>query len=178
MTKAWSEGHRRLRRAVACSMLSVVVSASAATLPSHEHVALPVDDTLTLTAAIDIAYARYPTAAEVQARSAQADAWSDRGDSWLAARPSFVLRYQSDRWGSDNGLNEYEAGIMLPLWNWGGRNAVQMLGETMSVESAAAEQAVRWEVAGLLRSSLWNIALAENDHELAEQALETGQQRR
>ena len=50
-----------------------------------------------------------------------------------------------------------------------------MLGETMSVESAAAELAVRWEVAGLLRSALWNIALAENDHELAEQALETAQ---
>jgi len=73
---------------------------------------------------------RYPTTAEVQARSEQADAWSDRGNSWLADRPSLLLRYQSDRWGSDNGLNEYEAGIMLPLWSWGGRSAVQMLGET------------------------------------------------
>jgi len=45
----------------------------------------------------------------------------------------------------------------------------------MSVESVAAELAVRWEVAGLLRRSLWNTSLAENDHELAEQALETAE---
>lgn len=156
-------------------MLLAIASASAATLPSHEHVALPVDDTLTLSAAIDVAYARYPTTAEILARTEQADAWTDRGSSWLADRPSLLLRYQSDRWGSDNGLYEYEAGVVLPLWSWGGRSAVQMLGETMSLESAAAELAVRWEVAGLLRSALWNIALAENDHELAEQALETAQ---
>ncbi len=156
-------------------MLLAVVSASAAALPSHEHVALPVDDTLTLSAAIDIAYARYPATVEIQARIEQADAWTDRGDGWLAGRPSLMLRYQSDRWGADRGLSEYEAGIALPLWSWGGRSAVQMLGETMSVESTAAEQAVRWEVAGLLRSALWNVALAENDHELAEQALETAE---
>jgi outer membrane protein TolC len=154
-------------------MLLFVVSASAATLPSHEHVPLAVDSALTLSAAIDIAYSHYPTTAEIMARTEQAGAWSDRGDSWLADRPSLMLRYQSDRWGSDNGLNEYEAGIVLPLWSWGGRSAVQMLGETLSVEAAAAELAVRWEVAGLLRSALWNIALAENDHELAEQALDS-----
>ena len=71
----------RFRCAVAWSMLSIVVSTSAATLPSHDHIALPVDDTFTLSAAIDIAYTRYPTTAEVQARSEQADAWADRGDS-------------------------------------------------------------------------------------------------
>lgn len=170
-----SENYCRSLRAVIWSMLLAVASASAATLPSHEHVALPVDETLTLFAALDMAYARYPSIDEVLARREQADAWADRGDSWLAGRPSLMLRYQSDRWGSDGGLNEYEAGVVLPLWSWGGRSAVQMLGESMSVESAAAEQAIRWEVAGLLRSSLWNIALAENDHELAEQALETAE---
>jgi cobalt-zinc-cadmium efflux system outer membrane protein len=155
------------------ALLLLVVSASAEELPGHDHVALSVDNELTLANAIDVAYARYPAMLEAQARSEQAGAWSDRGNSWLADRPSLMLRYQSDRWGSDNGLNEYEAGIMLPLWTWGGRSAVQVLGESMSVESAAAELVVRWEVAGLLRSVLWDIALAENDHELAEQALNT-----
>jgi outer membrane protein TolC len=99
-------------------------------------VELPVDDALTLSAANDIAYARYPTTAEVLARTEQADAWVDRGSSWLADRPSLSLRYQSGRWGSDNGLYEYEAGVALLLWSWGGGSAVQLLGETMSLESA------------------------------------------
>ena len=94
MARIESEGHRRSRRAVVCSMLLSVVSASAATLPSHEHVPLAVDSTLTLSTAIDIAYSHYPTTAEVLARTEQAGAWSDRGDSWLADRPSLLLRYQ------------------------------------------------------------------------------------
>jgi outer membrane protein TolC len=32
---------------------------------------------------------------------------------------------------------------------------------------------LHWEVAGIVRQALWNVALAENDHELAEQSLET-----
>ena len=84
--------HSLSQCAAACLMLLAVVSASAATLPSHEHVALPVDDTLTLSAAIDIAYGRYPATVEIQARTEQADAWTDRGDSWLAGRPSLKQR--------------------------------------------------------------------------------------
>lgn len=175
MTRISRQNLRRLGRAAICSLLLIVVSVSAATLPSHEHVALPVDDTLSLSAAIDIAYTRYPTTVEIQARNEQANAWKDRGASWLADRPFLTLRYQSDQWGSDKGLDEQEAGIVLPLWSWGGRSAVQTLGATMSAEAAAAEQAVRWEVAGFVRRALWNIALAENDHELSEQALEVAE---
>ena len=140
-------------------------------VPGHEDAALPVDEALTLSAAIDIAFANYPQTANLPARSDQASAWSDRGNSWLADRPSLTARYQSDRMGSDNGLREYEAGISLPLWNPGGRRSVRRFGEALTIESEAAASALRWEVAGLLRSALWDIALAENEHELAEEAL-------
>lgn len=161
--------------AIACMLMFAVgaVSAADAELPSHQHAALPVDETLTMTSAVDAAFALYPTTVELAARSEQADAWTDRGQSWLADRPSIMLRYQTDRWGPNNGLDEYEAGLQLPLWSWGGRSAVQRLGDALSVESDAAGLALRWEVAGLLRSALWGIALAENDHDLAEQTLDT-----
>lgn len=157
-------------------MLSFAFAALAsanAELPSHQHAAIPVDEALTLTEAVNAAFALYPTTIELAARTAEADAWSDRGQSWLSDRPSAVLRYQTDNWGANNGLDEYEAGILLPLWSWGGRSAVQKLGDTLSIESDAAGLALRWEVAGYLRAALWSIALAENDHDLAEQALDT-----
>lgn len=154
-------------------LFAVGVAAAEAELPSHRHVALPVDESLTMIEAVDAAFALYPTTMELAARAEEADAWTDRGQSWLADRPSLMLRYQSDRWGLDNGLDEYETGIELPLWGLGGRSAVQNLGDALSAESVAAVLALRWEVAGFLRSTLWGIALAENDHELAEQALET-----
>jgi len=154
-------------------ILLTAVTAPGAELPDHEHAALPVDDSFTMTAALDVALTTYPSTVELAARSEQADAWLDRGGSWFADRPSLMMRYQTDRWGSDNGLEEYEAGIQLPLWNWGGRSATKDLGEAMLAESGAAGLALRWYVAGLLRSTLWNIALAESDHHLAEQTLDT-----
>lgn len=175
MTSSLLQYERPITAAIV-AMLSFAFGALAsanAVLPSHQHAALPVNEALTLTKAIDEAFALYPTIIELAARTAEADAWSDRGQSWLSDRPSAILRYQTDNWGANNGLDEYEAGILLPLWSWGGRRAVQKLGDTLSIESDAAGLALRWEVAGLLRVALWGIALAENDHDLAEQALDT-----
>lgn len=164
---------RRVGVVITGLLIFLTASSQSAERPSHEHPALPVDESLTLSAAVDAAFAIYPASIELGARSGQADAWTDRGQSWLADRPSLMFRYQTDRWGPDNGLTEQEAGIHLPLWSWGGRSAVQRLGDALSVESDAAALALRWEVAGLLRMTLWEIALAENEHELAEEALDT-----
>ena len=163
--------------AVCAGLLLVAGSGFAAEdeLPGHQHAELPVKQSATISAAVDAAFTQYPFVVELQARSDQADAWAGRGQSWFADRPSLMLRYQTDRWGPDNGLDEYEAGLLLPLWNWGGRDAVQKFGVTLTAESHAAQQLFRWRVAGLLRRALWDVALAENDHELAAQALATAE---
>lgn len=157
---------------MACLALIASAGVSAADAPIHQHAALPVDEAFTLNEAIDAAFDAFPAALELTARSAQAEAWTERGQSWLAGRPAATLRYQTDRWDSNNNLDEYEAGLVLPLWNWGGKSAVRKLGDALSVESSAADTALRWEVAGLVRTALWTIALAESDHELAEQVLD------
>jgi cobalt-zinc-cadmium efflux system outer membrane protein len=163
----------RVLLALAATVLATGIVAADAELPGHEGDALSVASALTLSDAVDLALANYPATLELQARSGEADAWADRGRSWIANRPSLLLRYQTDRWGSNNGLDEYEAGIELPLWNWGARSASQDFGDAMSAESSAARLALRWQLAGLLRSLLWDVALAENDHALARQARDT-----
>ncbi len=148
-------------------------AAGADELPGHAHEPLPVDTAMSLVETIDGALAAYPDIRILAAREAQASAWSNRGNSWLRQPPALVMRYQSDRLGSDVGLEEYEAGVDLPLWRWGGRAAVRSLGDALSLESEAAARELRWRVAGLVRLLLWEVALAENDHELSELALET-----
>jgi hypothetical protein len=54
MTTTRLQNRCRLRHALVLSTLLAILPASAETLPKHECVALPVDDTLTLSAAIDI----------------------------------------------------------------------------------------------------------------------------
>ena len=83
--------------------VSVAGSAVAAST-EHEHVALPTDVTLSMTDALDYTVTRYPSFLELDARGEEAQAWSERGDSWLAGQPALSFRYQTDRWGDDRGL--------------------------------------------------------------------------
>lgn len=153
--------------------LLVILPVPAEELAGHYHAPLPVDASLSLATTVDAALAAYPDLPMLDARVQQADAWVQRGQSFVAGRPSLVLRYQSDRLGSDAGLEEYEAGLELPLWAPGGRRAAAALGDALKDESSAAARALRWEVSGLVRLALWDVASAEADHELAEQALDT-----
>ena len=152
-------------------MTAPVCSASAGQ-SGHAHESLRLDPSLSLHEVVETALMVYPEWQVQQKRQEQADAWVQRGRSWLLNRPSLMLRYQTDRWGSDDGLVEYEAGIELPLWTWGGRSAVQSFGQALASESGAAAKALRWEVSGMVRMALWDIASAESAHELAKQSRE------
>ena len=166
-----------IRNALALSTLwfatALFGAVASGELPDHAHQPLVVDTSMTLLDTIDGALAAYPDMQILVARKEQASAWSRRGDSWLRQPPALVVRYQSDRLGSDVGLEEYEAGVDMPLWNWGGRAAVRSLADALSFESEAAVRELRWRVAGLVRMLLWEVALAESDHELAQLALDT-----
>jgi len=161
---------------------SAMVTVCAAQLPhrgnridTHAHDPLVEDARLSLGDVLDLALSAYPAGAEVDARSGEADAWQARGRSLVAGRPQFTFRYQTDRWGDEFGLTEFESGLQLPLWNWGERSAVRQLGLELDTASAAFLDALRWEVAGVLRSLLWDLALAGGDLALAEQSLEVAQ---
>jgi outer membrane protein, heavy metal efflux system len=166
----------RTRTALAAVLwLGIYGGCAAEEVGGHSHDPVAEDPALTLPAAVDKALEAYPGAGVLTARAAEAAAWADRGGSWLASRPSLMLRYQTDRFGSDDGLTEYEVGIDLPLWAVGGRSAVRDYAAALGGESESSAAGLRWEVAGQVRIALWQIALAENDHELAEQALATAE---
>lgn len=168
----------RLLAATALSLLLSVsrfVGAAATGEGDHDHRELPVDPELTLSAALDGTLERFPDTVELAARANEAEAWRDRGKSFIADSPSLSFRYQTDRWADDNRLQEFESGIEFLLWRWGERVATQSLGLLLSTESQAAADALRWEVAGLLRSALWDVALAHAEFELAEEALAISQ---
>jgi len=170
-------GHAAWRLRLVALCVVVCPGASFATKsPDHAHEAVSFDGTLSLSASIDAALQRYPETVTLDARSQDADAWQNRGRSMLAARPAWNLRVNTDRFGSDEGLDEYEAGVDLPLWSPGGRRAVQAYGKALRDESVAARSALRWAVAGEVRVALWQIAFAVADADLAAQTQETAAQ--
>lgn len=126
------------------------------------HAPLVVDAGLEWPALIEAALVAYPARSELAARRAEAEAWQQRGRSWLAAAPALYFSYLSDRPRDDWGQREYETGVELPLWRMGQRDAVRAVAESATAASAAAVAALRLEVAGLLRGHLWDIAAAAN----------------
>ncbi|MCB1874778.1 MAG: TolC family protein [Chromatiales bacterium] len=129
--------------------------------------------TLTLGEVIDHIVQRRGSDRLVQARLNQADAQSAAADSLLAGAPAISLRYQNDTLGSDDGLQEWETGLELPLWNPGQREARRGLAEGTRSDANAQNQTLRWEIAGQLRDRLWAWELAELRADLAERAVQS-----
>jgi outer membrane protein, heavy metal efflux system len=140
--------------------------------PMHRHEPLRVDPALTWPALVDRTLAAFPGLAAVEARAREADALMDRADRWLAATPAVYFDYLSDGPLDDLGQREYDVGLDLPLWRWAERRAARGVGTAVTVESTAAAVTLRWQIVGLLRTSLWDIASAANSLQLARASLE------
>jgi outer membrane protein TolC len=155
---------------LAASVSSFAPTAASAQ-ESHVHVPLEVDSALEWSGLLAATLDRYPRRVELAARADEAAAWERRGASWLAAAPSLTFSYLSDRALDATGQREYQGGVELPLWYAGQRRAAQAFAGAAVEESSAAVAEVRWEVTGLLRAALWDIAAAANALEGARESL-------
>ena len=144
--------------AVSCG--GAVSGALAAQGETHAHISIASDAALDWDGLIAATLSAHPRGAELAARNAEAEAWSERGRHWLAAAPALYFSYLSDSPLDDLGQLEYEGGVELPLWRGGQRRAVQTLAESTVAASSAAAAALRREVAGLLRGALWDVEAA------------------
>jgi len=124
---------------------------------------------LTLAQAVRLAIARDPRGQIWNARGQEADALGRQAGSPLAGNPALSLRHQTDRWGSRIGLREWEAGVELPLWRPGQRQARQDLAQSSAGYATAGREALALEVAGRVREAVWNVAMARNELAMAEQ---------
>ncbi len=157
--------------AAVASAIVAVWPALAGAQEAHVHVPLEIDPSMTWAQVMQPAVETYPRLVELTARENEAAALADRSKGWLAATPTLFLSHLTDRSLANNGQREYETGIELPLWHAGQRRALSALAGTADVESSAAGNALRWEVAGLLRTVLWDIAAAANATDQAKDSL-------
>jgi cobalt-zinc-cadmium efflux system outer membrane protein len=136
----------------------------------HLHTPLETSTSLTWPELIDATLENLPRFIELAALDDEANALVARSRSRLAAQPQLVFRYQSDRPWDDVDLQEKELGLELPLWRIGERRAAESLGAAATDGSSAAELALRHEVIGMLRMSLWDIERAANELAVARDA--------
>jgi outer membrane protein TolC len=158
-----------MKRFLACAF------ASLAALPLHAQ---------TLAQALDQAWMRAPQASAFAAREAESQARAEVASALLASPASVSLSTLNDKFGSDQGRQEWELELALPLWLPGQRSAREGEAQSIAAEVAARRRALRLQLAGELRDAWWALASARAAVALAERrtstaaALESDVQRR
>jgi len=162
---------RHINLAFSLFLLSTLCFAHDNPLVDH-HDRIQVDKTLTLSQLIDITLQKFPEQLLNAAREQEADALQRRGNSWLAGAPVLAFRYKDDSPADDNGYREIEGEVELPLWNWGQRSAGQAVADQALNATQQLSSAIKLDVTGLVRNTLWNMELENIRHDQAESILD------
>lgn len=146
----------------------------ALTLPLSWGTALP-SRADTLAQAMESAWAHHPQALSAQARHAQAQAQFEAATRLTPGPAAVSVANVNDRLNRDNGKQEWELELSVPLWLPGQQAARQTEAQHARTTLAAQQQAVRLQLAGDVRAAWWALANARNAHELAQHRLATAQ---
>lgn len=132
---------------------------------------ITIDSQLTLPDLVDLTLEKYPDYALIAAMKKESEALNERGQRWTAGAAKASVYYRDDFVGSHTGAYEVDGAITVPIWNWGQRDAGLRLAEQAGLSATYKEQAIKLQVAGLLRETLWNLSLETLRHKMAKKSL-------
>ena len=134
---------------------------------------LDIDKTLTISKVVDATMDTHPDADVITAMEEEAAAIEARSNSWTAGASQIAVGYQSMY---SFRLNYATANVMVPVWNFGQRDAQRELAKKVEAGAELQASAIKLRLAGLVRGALWDIALAKNRYEQANDNQETYKQ--
>ena len=121
---------------------------------------MPIPVGTTLQQAVDSAWRRAPVAQTLEARQNEAAAARGLAGSWLATSPTLGLSQRNDTGASGRDQRESDLSVSTSIWLPHQKRARETLAERSTEEIAAHLSATRLEIAGLVRSRLWEAAAA------------------
>lgn len=121
-----------------------------------------------LRSALDQAWEKSPQAQTLEARRAESNAQGVAADSLIPGAPVVSLGHRSDQLNNNAGAREWEAGIALPLWLPGQRDARQGQAHAGRASLEANILALRLKLAGELREAVWQVREVEEQIRLDE----------
>jgi cobalt-zinc-cadmium efflux system outer membrane protein len=134
---------------------------------------IEVDPALNLAKVVDLTLEKYPDAAWLAAQEAEAAAILERSKSWTSGAARAGLAYQEATSGT---LHYVDATVQVPLWNLGQRDAERSLADRAQAGAESQSRAVRLRIAGLVRTTLWNMELQKVRHQQALSEVDTYEQ--
>lgn len=134
---------------------------------------LTTDNALTLQRVIDKALPKYPNSQLLKAKELQIGARQTLAKGFLPSSPSLTLRNQNDRLLSNRGETEWEAGVELPIWLNGQRNARKAITVALKENFGNDMLNIRLQLSGMVRDALWEIRLMQDMADMANSKLES-----
>jgi outer membrane protein TolC len=157
-------------------LLFPLVSLAAEPPPVEHFDPLEFVNSLSIHETVEATFREYPQGAIIAALRDEAGALQRRSNSVVAGYPMIYLQWIDDRTFNDRGEIQVQTGYQIPFWLWGQRDASRAVAKDAEQSTAAFGQALKLEVAGLVREALWNLELTQNRLELAEQVHEVSTQ--
>ena len=148
---------------VAGSLAGGPVGAQSAASPGSSQAAFPPTPgpsagSVTLRAALDLAWQRSVAARESDGQRSRAEADRSAATSLWAAPPSLEVSHRNDRLQNNTGQREIEIGVAVPLWLPKQRAARASSADAAAARAGAAAQVARLQLAGELRAAAWQWA--------------------
>lgn len=122
-----------------------------------------------LRTALDQAWEKSPQAQTLEAKRAESDAQTVAANSLLPGAPAIILGQRGDQLNSNAGKREWEAGIAMPIWLPGQRDARQRQAQVGKDSLEANIHALRLKLAGELREAIWQVRQVEAQTRLDEE---------
>jgi outer membrane protein TolC len=123
-----------------------------------------IDESLTLPKVVDLTLEKFPDMTWLNSLEEEAAAITQRSKSWTAGSSQAFYRFQEATSGT---LHYNDAGVEIPLWNIGQRDAQQAFGEQADTSAKMQTIATKLRVAGLVRGALWDMDLQKIRYEQA-----------
>ena len=148
--------------------ISLLISIASFAEPEHDD-PLMREATLSVRQILQSTVQRYPDFQMLLAKKMEIDARAKYADSLFPRAPAIGLSNQNDALTSRRNQLEWEVALDLPIWMPQQRDARQKAAKDAANSYEDSKDSLQLLVAGMLRDSLWNINIAENQLTLAKQ---------
>lgn len=156
-------------------ILSVAVGFVTANIALAEPLQVDKSTTVTLSSLVELVYQQHPAHHNELAQQRRIDANNELANSLFADVSSVNVIHKNDVVATDDGFQEWEAFVEMPLWLAGQKQSQLMLSEKMAAEIPAYQQQIRLEASAKVRELIWNVMLAKTATEQAHQSWQTAQ---
>ena len=116
---------------------------------------------------------RYPDYVILEAKQLEIATYSQYAKGILPSAPTLGINHRNDSTFNNRGEYEWATDLELPIWLPKQRALREALAQQVTQSAVGAGVYLQWQVAGLLRDALWQVALNRELLELAQQRQKT-----